>query len=198
MFKKRVKFNDFNDVEREQDFYFHLNKTDLMVLGNSDGLVRRMQAAVASKEPLAIMAELESLVLLAYGVRSEDGQEFHKSEEERARFKASPAYDELIIGLMTDPESALEFFRSLMPKSMQGQLDKELANLPTEIPNPFKEPTEVTPARRVIETTEELNADNDMPAWFKEGRKPTRRELVKMDKEEMALAFRLTQDGTLK
>lgn len=201
MFKKRVKYRDFNDVEKEQDFYFHLNKVELVRMGATEGTLVRMQAAVASKEPVAIMREVEEMVCVAYGVRTEDGESFIKTDEELARFKGSPAYDELIVSLLTDEAVALDFMRQLIPQEMQGKLDAEIAKLPSmgelrkqigeklEQPNPFKEPENPVSAG---------TTDNDMPAWFQHGRKPTRQELMDMPHAEMQLAYRMTQAGQLK
>lgn len=41
-------------------------------------------------------------------------------------------------------------------------------------------------------------AESERPAWLKEMREPTGRELLEMPKSEMALAFRLKEEGKLK
>jgi hypothetical protein len=199
MFKKTISYKNFNDEERTKDFYFHLTKSELLELAGAGGMQERVNRMIATQDQVAIMQELRSIVNLAIGVRSEDGETFIKNDEIRAQLMFSPAYDELLMSLMMDPNAAAEFINNLMPKDMQEKLKEELkkVQLPAA-PDLFAEPPNPTSKQAMQEPENAEKPDAGLPAWFQEGRKPTRAELMAMSQAEMNLAFKMTQEGRLK
>ena len=81
MLKKTITYTDYDGVERKEDFYFNLNKAELieMELGTNGGLAKRIQKIVDSQDVTAIIKIFKDLVLKAYGVKSDDGKRFIKS-----------------------------------------------------------------------------------------------------------------------
>lgn len=183
MLKRTVTYTDFNDVERTEDLYFNLSRTEAMDFLDLEPRIKAWQEKVGSTprelsnaEVLEMLAILKEVVAQTYGVRSEDGKKFSKSPEIFRDFKDSAAYDELLWGLMTDPAIAAEFIIGLTPKGLPELSEAQL---------PPTDDAEVT-------TGGELNATQmEVPAWIREDREPTRAEMQKMSKEELQEAFRL-------
>lgn len=193
MFKKTVTYTGFDDVEKTEDFYFHLTQAELLEMGSDNTLLKRMQDAAQSQDAIAIMRAVENMVKLSYGVRWEGGNSFQKSPELTAQFAGSPAYDALIMELLTTPDAGLQFMTDLMPKNMREQMKAEVAKITAlpavVIPNPFKDTDVVHPAKPV-NTIEE----DSRPAWLRERREPTKTELRLMSRPEMQLVFKMRRE----
>lgn len=169
MFKKTVKYENFLGEEKTKDFYFHLTKSELLELTSStNGMEQRVKRMIETKDQVAILQEMRAIVNLAIGVRSEDGETFLKNDTIRAQLMFSPAYDELLMELLTDDNAAAEFIQQMLPKDMRDKVQKQLAS---QSPNPFKEP------------------EDTRPAWEKEHRKPTSAELRTMTPDQLREAF---------
>lgn len=179
MFKKTVKFEDFNGVEQTRDFYFHLSKADLLAMATSaDDMQARLKRIIDAQDGGAILNELRELIKLAVGVRSEDGQRFIKDAEAQSTLLDSPAYDELLMELGTNTDACIEFVQQLIPEKMQKEMQEQLKKGQKE-PDPFVDPGE-----------------DKRPAYQKEHRLPTDVEMRGMSREEIvqAMAWRLKND----
>lgn len=117
MIKKTIKYTDYNGVEREEDFYFNLSKAEVteMELSKEGGLGEYITRVVAAKDSQAIMSTFKELILKAYGVKSDDGKRFIKSNEISTAFSQTEAYSELFMELATNTESASAFVNGIMP-----------------------------------------------------------------------------------
>lgn len=129
MIKKTVKYEDFNGVERSEDLYFNLTKTELQNLNFSHygTYAEQLQAIVDSKDIKSIVALFNEIITRAYGVKSEDGRNFRKSPEITADFVSSAAYDALMTEILEDESKAAELFVGALPKDLQGEVQKEIA-----------------------------------------------------------------------
>ena len=118
MLKETMTYTDFNGIERTEDFYFNLTKTELtkMELATAGGLAERIQKIVAAQDAPAIMEVFEDLILKAYGVKSPDGKRFEKSRELSAQFAQTAAYDQLFMKLATDADAASKFVNGIVPE----------------------------------------------------------------------------------
>lgn len=177
MFSKTIKYTNFADEPCIQDFYFHIGKAELIELGVSDmyGRLQRIKNTNSSPE---ILKEVRELVRLAAGVRSDDGKRFIKDDEAKSALFDSNAYDELLFELATDAESASEFVNKLFPQELLEEMQKHVKK--EVIDNVVTAPAKVLSEEPV----------DDRPAWIRENRKPTKRELIEMPREEMFEAFR--------
>ena len=103
--------------ERTEDFYFNLNKPELMELQSSaeGGFSSKIEAAVKSKNVVKMAAVLKEVVLKAYGVKSSDGKCFIKSKELRDEFEQSVAYEVLFDKLYTEEGYAEKFVNGVIP-----------------------------------------------------------------------------------
>lgn len=119
MLKKTIKYNDFNGVEREEDFYFNLTKAELMEMELSvdGGFVERLNKIVSAKNAPEIIKEFKKIILNAYGEKSPDGKRFIKSKELTEAFEQTEAYSNLFIELATNADEAAKFINAVVPNS---------------------------------------------------------------------------------
>lgn len=129
MFKVTETYTDYNGVERTEDFHFNLNKAELMEmeLSTTGGLAETINRIVAAQDGPAIIKIFKDLVLKAYGVKSEDGKRFKKSDELREAFVETEAYSQIFMRLATDADAAAKFVNGIMPADVQ-QNTKALPN----------------------------------------------------------------------
>lgn len=173
MFKKTITFTNFNGEKITKDFYFHLSKAELVRMGADSTMEERLNRMISAKDNVAIMQEFEQLIRLAVGIRSEDGNSFIKSPEAQAQFMFSPAYDELLVELVTNADAAVDFVQQLLPEKMQKELREQMG----------------------IKSDTTAETDNrpgpQMPDWIREQREPSLVELRNATPEQMQMAFRL-------
>lgn len=122
MLKKTITYNDYNGNERTEDFYFNLNKAELMEmeLSISGGLTEMIQKIIATHDAPAIIKIFKELVLKAYGEKSLDGKRFEKSEELSRAFSQTEAYSILFMDLATNAENAAKFINGIVPADMSN------------------------------------------------------------------------------
>ena len=117
MIKKTITYTDYNGVERTEDFYFNLNKAELMKMemSTNGGMAEMIQRVVAAQDAPAIIAIFEDLIQRAYGVKTPDGRGFVKSPADLAAFMSTEAYSILFMELATDADKAAEFVNGIVP-----------------------------------------------------------------------------------
>lgn len=118
MLKKTITYTDYNGVERTEDFYFNLTKSELLVLemGTTGGLTEMVEKIVAAQDVPTIINLFQDIILKAYGEKSADGKRFIKNDEIREAFAQTEAYNILFMELATDAEAASAFFNGIIPK----------------------------------------------------------------------------------
>lgn len=131
MLVKKIKYTDYNGNEREEDFYFNLNKAEIFnlqfgrVKGGLDTYIKKM---IAAEDVPSLINLFEDLVLSAYGEKSEDGKRFIKNDALREGFKQTEAYSELIMELVQDDKVASDFINALVPKDLAVEANKKLSD----------------------------------------------------------------------
>lgn len=138
MLKKHISYTDYNGLKREEDFYFNLTKAEIMEmeLSTTGGLTERINRIIAAQDTATIIKLFKDLVLRAYGVKSEDGRRFIKSEELKNDFSQTEAYSILFMELATDADAAADFVNGIVPADM-AEAAKE-ANATANIPEKIK------------------------------------------------------------
>ena len=118
MIKETVKYIDYNGVEREDTLYFHFNKAEIAMMQMSveGGMSERIQKIIDAKDQQEIIKLFKKLVLDSYGIKSEDGKRFEKSEQLRTEFEQSEAYSELFMTLATNTDEARKFVNGILPQ----------------------------------------------------------------------------------
>ena len=121
MLSKKIKYTDYNGVEREETFLFNLSKAELMEmeLGTAGGLADMIKNIVAAQDTPSIVKIFKELVLKAYGEKSPDGKRFIKIDEKgnplSIGFSQTEAYSNLFMELATDADAAAKFVRGIVP-----------------------------------------------------------------------------------
>ena len=126
MLKRTIKYEDFDGNLISEDFYFNLSKSELIELEvqYDKGLGETLQDIVKENDFKKLIAEFKRLVLLSYGVKSEDGKRFIKSDELREEFSQTPAYDALFMELATNDNAAADFIQGIVPRDMAEAIEK--------------------------------------------------------------------------
>lgn len=126
MLKKTITYEDYNGEKQTEDFYFNLNKAELAEMNFSveGGLEVRIRRIMNERDTRAIMEMLKSLILKAYGKKSDDGKRFIKTQELRDEFEQSEAYSELMMEFFNDATKASQFITGIMPKELQAEAAK--------------------------------------------------------------------------
>ena len=122
MLKKRVKYEGFDGEIIEEDLYFNLTRMDaieLSALYESKDLAAYMDEIVKKKDIASLYRVLKDIVLLAYGVKSEDGKRFIKNDVVKKEFEESLAFAQLIEDLH-ETDSALSEFVTGITSQIRG------------------------------------------------------------------------------
>lgn len=129
MLKKTITYTDYNGVERTEDHYFNISRSELAIMNYSEagGLPDRLRSILNAKDSKAILNVVLSLVEMSYGVKSQDGRRFIKSKEAFEEFKQTEAYSNFILELLTSNDAATEFVKGILPNDLSAEIDKELA-----------------------------------------------------------------------
>lgn len=127
MLVKRISYTDYNGNLRSEDFYFNLNKGEIFNLqfGTEGGLDKAIEKIIQTEDTPKIVKIFQDIILNAYGVKSDDGRRFIKSEELSTEFKQTEAYSELLMELVSDEKKAADFINALMPKDLAEEAKKQ-------------------------------------------------------------------------
>jgi hypothetical protein len=119
MLKKVIKYVDYDGNERNETFFFNLNKAEIteLELGVSGGLVQAIQKIVEAQDSPKIISLFKEIILKSYGEKSPDGKRFIKSEELSTAFSQTEAFSELFMDLATDAEAAAAFINAIVPQA---------------------------------------------------------------------------------
>ena len=123
MLKKTITYTDYNNNERTEDFYFHLNKAELleMELSVDGGMTTKVKRIAAAQSAPEMMAIWKDILLKSYGVKSDDGKRFIKNQELRDAFEQSEAYSVLFTELAMDTDAAINFVKGVMPVDISDE-----------------------------------------------------------------------------
>lgn len=126
MLKHSIKYEDYNGDSVTEDFYFNLNKSELIELEveHKEGMYEWIQSIAKADDRKTMLAEFKKIILLAYGQKSPDGKRFIKSDELREEFSQTAAYNALFMQLISDDGFAANFIKGILPKDLSTEVDK--------------------------------------------------------------------------
>ncbi len=121
MVVEKIKYTDFNGLEREEEFMFNLTEAEIteMELTTDGGLSDSIKKIIAAQDTPEIIKVFKMLLLKSYGEKSADGRRFVKSDKLSEEFAQTNAYSQLFMKLATDDKAAVAFINGIMPDSMQ-------------------------------------------------------------------------------
>lgn len=117
MLKETITYTDYDGNVRTEDFYFNLNKAELveMEMSTKGGLEGMIKKIIAEKDSARIVSIFKDIICKAYGEKSLDGKHFRKSPELLADFVQTEAYSELFMKLAYDADAASKFINGIIP-----------------------------------------------------------------------------------
>lgn len=123
MLKKTITYTDYNGIERTEDFYFHLNESELTEweLTTEGGMIALIQKIIDAKDAPMLIRLFKELLFRSYGEKSADGRRFVKSEELSIAFSQTPAYNLLYMELARDTNAASEFVNKVIPQKAPAE-----------------------------------------------------------------------------
>ena len=130
MYNKTVTYKDYKGNTRTEDFYFNLNKAELveLELSTKGGLTVLMDRIIAAQDNVTLFKIFKDLVSKSYGVLSDDGRKFVKNQEVLDDFMQTEAYSIIFSELATNAEAAAEFFNNVIPQNLAKELAEEEVN----------------------------------------------------------------------
>lgn len=142
MLKKTITYTDYEGVERTEDFYFNLNKAEVIKWLTTSGgytIDKLLQRLVKEDNAKQVMVIFEDLIKMSYGEKSLDGKRFVKNDELWEAFSQTEAYSELFIELIGDGQKAAEFVNAIIPKDISDEIDKIVKDNSDGIPMEMKD-----------------------------------------------------------
>ena len=127
MYKKTIKYTDYNGNEREEDFYFNISNAELveMEVSEAEGLAEKFRKIIASNNGALIMKTFKDFILKSYGIKSPDGRNFDKSDEIARSFEHTEAYNVFFYEICTNAGEAAKFVNAVLP--LTDEQRKELS-----------------------------------------------------------------------
>lgn len=219
MLKKTLSYENLDGETVTKDFYFQITKAEVVekAMANGDGYLESLGQLSAETNGAEILRHFKDILSNAVGQRQ--GQLFIKNDDIRNEFMYSGAYDQFLLEMLEAPDSGASQIRAILPKDAQKLVDEEAAKRGIKIDSPElpasppvlegevakPEPTFTGDIKRAVAETDAAKAPapaqtgtDDDPVWLKEGRNPTRQELMKMSKDEIQFAAKMREAGMLK
>lgn len=130
MLTKVIEYEDYNGILRKEAFNFNLSKAEIveMELGTTGGLSAMVTKIVETDDRPSIIKIFKDLILKSYGVKSDDGKRFIKSDELSKEFSQTEAYTNLFMELGSDSKKAAEFVNGIVPSDMKMS-PEDIANI---------------------------------------------------------------------
>lgn len=124
MYTKELTYVDFNGETRTEIVRFNLTEAEITELnfeyeGGLDGIINEITKTKDNKKLIELF---KTLLIKSYGVKSEDGRKFMKSQAIKEDFEFSPLYPKMFMLLATDDEEAAKFINEITP-NVEGKAD---------------------------------------------------------------------------
>lgn len=147
MLKRTIEYEDYDGNTRKEDFYFNLNKAEVIKWITTTGdytLDKVLDRLSNERNGKKIMDIFEGLIRLAYGRKSLDGRKFEKSDEIWNDFYQTEAYSVLFTELVTDAKKAASFVNQIIPSSLSSEVEKIIKEHPEQLPEQFRNQPELS------------------------------------------------------
>lgn len=128
MYKKTIKYVDYDGNERTEDFYFNLTETEITEWEYSEpgGMTAFIEKVVNTNEYTKMIPLWKKIILMSYGEKSPDGRRFIKSDELSTAFSQTEAFNVMFMEFAQNAEAATDFVNAVLPKSIS---EKEAQSL---------------------------------------------------------------------
>lgn len=141
MLKYSITYNNFDDEEVTEAFWFNLTEPEILdlELGVEGGLSEWIKTLNAEKDGQTILAQIKKILLAAYGIRSEDGKRFIKTDQLREEFSQTAAFPALFMELFMDANKVADFVIGVIPAKHRGNVSQEMQKNLQALPQPTVE-----------------------------------------------------------
>lgn len=128
MFKKLISYTDLDGNAVEEEYYFGLDKPELIKYGlaQDSELEAYFRKIVKEENVKELIILLDDFIMRSVGKRSEDGKRFVKTPEITDSFKQTGAYSEFFMWVVSNPKEVENFFLEILPPDMKNELSKKL------------------------------------------------------------------------
>lgn len=184
MIKKTIQYTDLNEEQQTEVVHFHMSRADVIEI-IATGEADRWSAILEENNNEKSHALLMDLMRRTYGVKSDDGKRFIRSDELWADFIQTEAYSQLAFELAVDAEAGAAFFNGLLPQSLLAELQAAVAKQQAEHPGAIASVGAGTPDRIVDQIVEPPSpqAVADQPRVL------TRADMTNMSQTELSHAI---------
>lgn len=137
MLKKAITFETYDGNEVTKDFYFNLNKAEIIKWLTTDGdytLDKKLERLFQAGNARQLMDTFDELIRSSYGQPSLDNIRFEKNDEILDSFVQTEAYSVLFTELVTDAKKAADFINAIIPKDIAAEIEKIMRENPDGIP----------------------------------------------------------------
>jgi hypothetical protein len=126
MLVRKITYENFDGEKVTEPFSFHMSMDEFFQLtsefeGTPEEVLKQLSD---NPDPKALLKQFKKIILMAYGVRSEDGKRFIKSDQLSEEFSQTAAYDSLFFELATEDNALDVFFRSIISKDLLKKLEE--------------------------------------------------------------------------
>ena len=137
MIKKTITYDGYDGKTYSEDFYFNMSQSELtemelvhyqepeFTVVNQDGpptvhtgMAAYLQRTTSSGDGRKIVDLFKNIVKDSYGIRTQDGKSFIKTEAAYQNFAGTLAYDKFFVELVTQPDIAADFIKGLLPANL--------------------------------------------------------------------------------
>ncbi len=134
MIKQTITYKNYEDPPQEvtEDFYFNLNKLEIMEMeldweGGLRNYIEKLTKTTAGKDAYYLF---KWIIEKSYGIKKSNNK-FEKEDDQGHRhwkdFEDSPALSELIFGFISDGNDAAKFVQGLLPPGAVEEAERDAA-----------------------------------------------------------------------
>lgn len=134
MLKKTITFTNLDGELITRDYYFNLNKAELMQIqmGTKGGLDKKLAKINSEQDVNGLLDFIKDIILLSYGEKDEDGIKFIKKKNGvrlADEFEQTEAFSELYMELVSGDDAAIKFnafIEGILPSDINARAKQEL------------------------------------------------------------------------
>lgn len=129
MLKKTITFENLDGEQVTRDYYFNINKAELLSLQLSEkgGLDKKLEKIQQEDDYNGLFEFIKTIILLSYGEKDDDGIKFIKARNGiklATEFEQSEAFSELIMELISSADALNAFVNGIIPKDIAATANK--------------------------------------------------------------------------
>lgn len=127
MYKKAITYTDFDGIQKTETFYFNLTKAEMIEMElRTGGMQEMLQRITDAQDSYQVAEVIKDIIARSYGEKTPDGKRFIKNQELMDAFKATEAYSELFMELLTNATAASDFVNGIIPNEVRDAAQKEM------------------------------------------------------------------------